>query len=374
MEELSLPKALPHVENGFMLGIFQPNMQGNVYITAAPGLQESSYEVNRNIARVADEIGLSFSLTLGRWKSTPGDSVGYCHHGLDTYTLAAALLAITSRITIISTTHTAIWNPVIAAKLGADLDQIGNGRWGLNIVAGWNESEFQSMGVTLLPHEKRYEQATAWLAAVRELWTLGESSYKSEFFTLDHAECRPRPLQRGGPVVVNAGQSPTGMKFAMQNGEYMFSRAANVPEFRQVRDDMKSHAGFIANKQVIIAESDSAANDRANEIVRYADLLAIARVRGRAGLDGQPMPPHEIRDQLAADESLLRRMLFGDVTIGSPETVAREMAEWAVSTSVDAVCMSMFDTEHDLELFAKRGLEPLGNELDKAGKKLVLTV
>ena len=55
-------------------------------------------------------------------------------------TWAAAMLASTSRIQILSTVHVPAFNPVVAAKMGASLDHIGNGRWGINIVSGWNRA------------------------------------------------------------------------------------------------------------------------------------------------------------------------------------------------------------------------------------------
>ncbi|HUY07049.1 MAG TPA: LLM class flavin-dependent oxidoreductase [Acidimicrobiales bacterium] len=373
MDELSLPKALAMTPGGVRIGIFLPNEHANQYMTAAPGLTDSTYEINRQVARLADDIGLSFGLTVGRWKGIPGDNVGYAMYGFDTFTLAAALLESTKKITIISTAHTIVWNPVIAAKLGADLDHIGHGRWGLNIVAGWSESEFGSMGLTLMPHDQRYKQATEWLKAVRELWLTGESSHSCEFFTLNEAECHPRPLQEGGPVVVNAGSSPTGMKFAIENGDYLFTQSANGEQFRHVREEMKSDVGYIGRQRVIIARTDLEAREKAEEILREADLLAIATRRGRmVGPDGREMPVQEVKEILARDRTALSNALLGDAIIGSPESVARQLADRATSTSVDGICLALFDCELSLELLAERCFEPLGNALASAGKTLLL--
>jgi alkanesulfonate monooxygenase SsuD/methylene tetrahydromethanopterin reductase-like flavin-dependent oxidoreductase (luciferase family) len=373
MDELSLPKALASAPGSVRIGVFLPNEHANQYMTAAPGLTDSTYEANRRVACLADEIGLSFGLTVGRWKGIPGDSVGYAMYGFDTFTLAGALLEATEKITIISTAHTIVWNPVIAAKLGADLDQIGRGRWGLNIVAGWSESEFGSMGLTLMPHEKRYEQAIEWLKAVRELWRTGSSSHSCEYFTLNEAECHPRPLQEGGPVVVNAGSSPTGMKFAIENGDYLFTQSANGEQFRQVREDMHSNVGYIGRSRVIIAKTDLEAREKAEQILREADLLTIATRRGRMdGPNGEPLPVQEVRNILANDKAALSRALLGDAIIGSPETVAKQLADWVLASSVDGICLALFDCDESLELLADRSFEPLGNALADAGKNLLL--
>jgi dimethylsulfone monooxygenase len=46
------------------------------------------------------------------------------------------LLALTKRININATIHTSVNNPVVVAKQITAIDQISNGRIGLNIVAG----------------------------------------------------------------------------------------------------------------------------------------------------------------------------------------------------------------------------------------------
>lgn len=375
MDELCAPKALAKVPNGVMLGYFQPNTYAERFTTAAPGLTPCDYATNRAVAKLADELGLSFALTIGRWKGIPGESVGYAMEGFDTYSLIAALLEATERITMISTTHTGLWNPVMAAKLGADMDQISGGRWGLNIVAGWNASEFASMGAKLFDHEERYEQARHWLAAVRELWLKGESSYDCPFFTLVEAECRPRPVQQGGPPIVNAGASPTGMQFAVDNADYLFGNWRVGDRFAEMREALDTEVGYICERRIILGESDSAAQDRADAILRDADLLALARGGARQTRpDGTPVPTEEVYARLKNEPDFRRQYVIADALVGSPETVARDMASWVTSRPVEGVCMAMFDFERDLELFGTSVIEPLGNMLADAGKKLVLTV
>jgi alkanesulfonate monooxygenase SsuD/methylene tetrahydromethanopterin reductase-like flavin-dependent oxidoreductase (luciferase family) len=373
VNELCVPKALSRNENDVMLGIFQPNFYPQ-YPTAAQGVTEATYEANRKVIKVADEIGLSFSLTLGRWKSIPGESVGYATYGFDNYTLVTAMLATTKRITILSTTHTALWNPVIAAKMGADIDQISGGRWGLNIVAGWNEEEFHSRGVTLLDHEERYVQAAEWLTAVRELWNDGESSFQGKHIKLDHAECHPRPMQAGGPVVVNAGISPSGVKFATDHADYLFTFNA-AGRKSDAAEGLSSSTGYIGPRLVIIRETDSAAEERANEIVAHADLLAM--IRGPYVRSTDPdfgiKSEEEMRAKYAADPALVRAGLLSAAVIGSPETVGKKLAQWVLDASIDGVCMTMFNHAEELQLLADRGFEPFGNILADAGKRLCLT-
>lgn len=371
--ELSLPKSLSRRPGEVRTGLFLPNAHANQYCTAATGLTDATYEENRRIACLADQLGVAFALTVARWKGIPGDSVGYARYGLDTVTLAGALLEATQRLVILSTMHTPVWNPVVAAKLGADLDHIGSGRWGMNIVAGWSESEFRSLGISMFPDEQRYEQAADWLSAVRELWQQGETSYASSFFSLEEAECRPRPLQRGGPTVVNAGASPRGMRFAIENCDYLFTHSANGEEFRRVREELHSDVGYIGLKRVILGRTDAEAAEKADRIVQAADVRAIANRWIPAGDPAAAGKAEATRRSLREDESKLRKALLDDALIGTPEGVAAELATWVSETSVDGVCLALFDYEPSLSLMAGKGLETLGNELSRVGRSLVLS-
>ena len=59
----------------------------------------------------------------------------------------------TKRVTVFGTVHAPLFNPVIAAKEMVTADHIGEGRFGLNIVVGWNEGEFEMFGVKQRDHE-----------------------------------------------------------------------------------------------------------------------------------------------------------------------------------------------------------------------------
>ncbi len=50
-------------------------------------------------------------------------------------------------------------------------DHIGEGRFGLNIVVGWNEGEFEMFGVEQREHATRYEyDAQEWIDAIKLMW------------------------------------------------------------------------------------------------------------------------------------------------------------------------------------------------------------
>ena len=112
----------------------------------APERWSASWEDNLRMAILADDAGLDFLLPIGRWKGYGGET-DYQGSSFETITWASGLLAQTRRITVFGTVHVPLFHPVLAAKQMVTADHIGHGRFGLNVVSGWNPIEFGMMGV-----------------------------------------------------------------------------------------------------------------------------------------------------------------------------------------------------------------------------------
>ena len=124
-------------------------------------------------------------------------------------TWAGALLATTERIQVFSTVHVPIFHPLVAAKMGATLDHIGKGRWGLNVVSGWSEREFGMMGIEVLPHTERYDRTAAYIEIIKGLWTAepGTFNHESKWYRIRGGWVMPQPTQKPHPPIANAGVS-----------------------------------------------------------------------------------------------------------------------------------------------------------------------
>ena len=100
------------------------------------------------LPRWRTRANLEFMLPLGRWAGYGGETD---HNGtsFETLTWASGLLAATQNIMAFSTLHVALVHPIFAAKQMVTADHIGKGRFGLNIVCGWNADEFNMFGIGL---------------------------------------------------------------------------------------------------------------------------------------------------------------------------------------------------------------------------------
>ena len=155
-----------HNNNKLKLGLFGANCSSGRAVTLVPERWTGNWPDNKKLALLADEVGIDFMLPIGRWKGYGGDT-DYQGETLETITWATALLAVTKRITVFGTVHAPIFNPVVAAKEMVTADQVGEGRFGLNIVVGWNEGEFEMFGVEQRDHEARYDYAQEWIDVIK---------------------------------------------------------------------------------------------------------------------------------------------------------------------------------------------------------------
>ena len=184
---------------------------------------QATWDDNLRLGRLADEVGIDFMLPIARWIGYGGET--NFHEGvLDPVALAAALLAETERIFVFATIHTAFNHPLVAAKEMATVDQIGKGRAGLNIVAGWNKPEYDAMGIDLpQDHDDRYAYAQEWWEIVRRLWTEpGRYDIEGRFWQLEGVESMPKPFDGLLPIL-NAGSSTQGRDFAARNSNVVFT-------------------------------------------------------------------------------------------------------------------------------------------------------
>jgi FMNH2-dependent dimethyl sulfone monooxygenase len=210
-------------DNALKLGIFATNLRGGVTLADIDGNLKGTWDETLALARWADRIGLDAVVPIARWRGYGGEA-NLGDRSFETFTWATGLLSQTERIQVFSTFHVPLGHPVLAAKMGATADHISGGRWGLNIVAGWNAAELAMFGLTQREHDERYEVADEWAEVLKQLWTVeGECDYHGRFFDVPKGFSEPKPLQRPYPVIMNAGTSGAGREFAARHSDLIFA-------------------------------------------------------------------------------------------------------------------------------------------------------
>src|SRR5262245_8625630 len=231
--------------NQFLRGTLASKCSGGMTVTKLPERWKSSWDNNLKLAKLLDAAGIDFMLPIARWIGYGGETD---FHGsvLETITWATGLLAHTKRINVFATVHTAFIHPVVAAKQLATADQLGRGRLGLNVVAGWNKPEYDAFGVDLpQAHSDRYALAQEWFDVVQRIWAHdGPFDWNGTFYKLKGVYGFPRPFD-GAPPIMNAAGSKEGRQFATRNADFLFAISVDPDQSRQevidIRETARTH-------------------------------------------------------------------------------------------------------------------------------------
>ena len=316
-------------DNVLKLGFFSPNCSSGMAVTKVEERWDNSWENNIELARLADEAGIEFLLPIARWIGYGGETD---FHGsvLETITWATGLLAHTKHITVFATVHTAFLHPFFAAKQLATADQLGKGRIGLNVVAGWNKPEYDSFGADLpSKHEDRYELAEEWLRYVRAVWSHdGPFEWEGKHFNGKGIYAYPRPFD-GIPPIMNAAGSKQGRDFAVGNADFLFCISLDPDKSRPEVADIKTRAAQLERDTGAFTLSHVVCRSTKKEAEDYyrwyseenADWGAVDNLMALQGLHAQSFPEKALK-------TMRSRFAAGHGTfplVGDPDHVANEL-------------------------------------------------
>ena len=183
-----------------------------------------------------------------------GDHTHTVEHGircvkLDPIVTLMAMGMATTRLGLGATCSTTYYEPFHVARLFATIDLMTEGRAAWNVVTSLNDGEAMNMGRNgVMEHDLRYDRADEFMEVVLGHWdsweddalivdkSSGRFADASRVHRLDHAGeyfrsrgpfTVPRSSQ-GHPVVIQAGQSGRGRRFAGRWGEVIFVTSSSV--------------------------------------------------------------------------------------------------------------------------------------------------
>jgi len=360
--------------NRLKLGLFGANCSSGRAVTRVPERWSGSWPDCVRLAQMADRAGIEFMLPIGRWKGYGGDT-DYQGATWETVAWACGLLAKTERLAVFGTVHAPLISPLIAAKEFVTADHIGEGRFGLNLVCGWNEGEFEMFGATLRDHEARYEYAQEWLDIVKLAWSPRENfDFDGHFFKLQGVRAKPKPYGGTRPLIMNAGASPTGQAFAIRNCDALFSTISRGISFEET-------ARHVSSVQALAQQSGrdidvytvgvvtcrptarEAQDYYRHAVVDNADWAAVDNILAMKNITPQTHSPEEF--QLIRNHQA--NGMGGLPLVGDPDVVARDMAQLA-ALGLKGIAVSFVNYLDELPFFCAEVLPRLARSGVRDGR------
>jgi pyrimidine oxygenase len=331
------------------LGVFMPiASNGFIFSKRAPHYQPT-FALHRQIAQLADRIGLDYLFWMGKWKGLGGPT----HHweaSLEPLTLASAIAAATRHIKLYATINPLLFHPTLASKMIATIDDIAEGRFGINIVTGNTLDEYEQMGMVPAGYNQyRYAYADEWTTALKALWTEDRVTFAGRFFNLVDCESYPKPRQKPYPAIVSAGTSDEGLRFGAKHSDYAFMglRAEEIAKTRGFAAEYGRTIKIATNLFLLPRASDAEAMAELHLLREALDHEALNNLIASTERD--------MRDKKRADWLRAPNVIgFGSGTpvAGSPETIAKKLAAMILETGVDALQFTFLDFVAGLEIFA----------------------
>src|SRR5499427_713520 len=253
------------------LGTFQTNLDSGCVMSDLDGRLDITWPTTLALARLAEEMDFEALVPVARWHGF-GGATNPQGRGFEAYTWAAGVSALTAKSGVISTSHVSLNHPIMAARQGAAIDHISNGRFTLNIVTGWNKPEIDMFGADMLPHAQRYECTEEWLAILRRLWTEDEAfDFDGRYYKIVKGELAPKPIQKPYPAIMNAGSSERGRQFAAKHCDVVYTIVrgggsaddyrAHVEAYRSLAREHGREVRVWTLANIIQAETEKEARD-----------------------------------------------------------------------------------------------------------------
>ncbi|NYD65547.1 LLM class flavin-dependent oxidoreductase [Agromyces atrinae] len=339
-------------------GVFLPNAAGGWMISSTAPYPPASYDYNKQVARLADGIGLDFIMAMAKWKGF-GGATDHWGETLESITMMAGLAEATENVKIWATVHANMQNPAFAAKVFTTLQQVSGGRAGMNIVNGSYADEFEQMGVwdpSLTP-DARYRMTEEWTRAVLRLWSEDSVTAHGEFFTLTDCESRPHPETR--PTIISAGRSDRGRAFQAEFADGAFLGSESIEEMRDLSRDVHEQAAARGRTvrtysmlTIVQGETDAAAEARATHYGEGVDRVALGNMRRSWGWDAE-------RALSWAQGAKGEEAFQTPYVTGSAETITERILSVLETAELDGLMLIFPDYIEDLPVFGESVLPAL---------------
>ena len=346
----------------------QPDLQ----IELAKALERACFDylLLEDSLFVPDNYGSSMEFYLARALRAPKN---------DPLPLVPLIAQATTHLGIVPTISTSFYPPFLLARLIATLDLMSKGRVGCNFVTSTAERAAQNFGLdTHLEHDLRYEMADEFVDVVSQLWSSWDADaivmdreagvfvdhtkvraidFKGRFFSSRGPLNTARPPQ-GRPVLVQAGGSPQGKRFAARHMDSVIAAVSTIGEMKAFRIDLRERLAaegrnpdscklfFVASPTV--GETDVEAQERsrrrqsqreASPAMTLAQMASLTDIDfatfdldapiGELSTNGQQGTLKRFLAQGSTLREIARNYRYGleDELVGTPEHIACAMGE-----------------------------------------------
>jgi FMN-dependent oxidoreductase (nitrilotriacetate monooxygenase family) len=278
----------------------------------------------------------------------------------DTFTILAALAAVTEHLGLTGTINSTFNEPYEVARQFASLDHLSGGRAAWNVVTSWDAftgENFRRGGY--LAQGDRYDRAKTFLATATELWDSwdggevvadresgrflrvpgpGAFAHQDKFFDIAGQFNVPRSPQ-GRPVIFQAGDSDEGRDFAAASADAIFARHSDLTGGQAFYADVKGRLARFGRSRdellilpaatFVLGDTDAEAAEHARE-VRRAQVSPATALRFIEQLWNTELPGFDVDGPLPSFDPVV-----SDTLISQGRASVRQLAKDPAGTAAE---------------------------------------
>jgi len=341
-----------------------PNVSGGLVISNIEQRTSWDIDYNRKLAQIAENNGFDYALSQIRF--TAGYGAEYQHESV---AFSHALLAATERLKVIAAILPGPWNPTLAAKQIATINNLTNGRVAVNIVSGWFRGEFAAIGEHWLDHDERYRRSEEFIRALRGIWSEDNFTFRGDFYRYNNYSLKPKPVDPQ-PEIFQGGSSRAARDMAARVSDWYFTNGNTPDEIAKQVDDIRTKAAANGHKVRIGVNAFSIARDTEAEakkvlaeIIEKANPEAVnafgheVKNAGKASPEGQGNWAKSTFEDLVQYNDGFRSNL-----IGTPQQIAERIIGLK-QAGADLILLGFLHFQEEVEFFGKHVI-PLVRELE----------
>ena len=167
-------------------------------------------------------------------------------------------------------------HPVVLANAASSLDVLSGGRLKLGIGVGWNEKEFEALGMSKKDRGRRTDEG---LQVLEQLWSGDKTDYEGRFYSFEKAEIGLTPQTPGGPPVLIGGYSEAAFRRTLRFGAGWMGFKDSPEKIVEVREQLARRGEEFGRDPAELeigttlnVEQD--VNEAADELVRLSEAGA----------------------------------------------------------------------------------------------------
>tara|TARA_B100001093_G_scaffold519311_1_gene607723 strand:- start:1978 stop:3036 length:1059 start_codon:yes stop_codon:yes gene_type:complete len=340
--------------NKFQIGLFAFNASSGVTLTKKKNFWKADIDKIIKLAKKSDNYGIDFLLPIARWSDWRGDTRPH-KKTFETFSLMSYLAGITKKIYLFSTVHTSFVNPVLAARMTTTLSQISKGRFGVNIVCGWNKNEYEMFDVNLkISSKSRYIFGREWLKIYNSLLDKKKDTFtfKGNYISTRNAQCFPKLYSLKKFTKISAGFSKSGREFAQKNFDILLTMFGNL---NSLKENIKNIKKKSKNLKVIVP-LHIVCKKTTKEALQFYNDYSHKNQDKKAVSNFIRNLEWSKKNKLASFLNQVKQQVAGSTgiyTIKGDKKKVIEDIKTIKRSGVDGIAITFFDYEKELDYFLK---------------------